>query len=63
MADCSKCLLYDEFYDSIKNETDDVTIEGEQNKVHYYCVMYDEHIDDYFVHGKKCKHYLSEKTP
>ncbi len=56
MADCKKCPFYDEDYDSMKNRMNDVIIEGEEYEEHHFCMMHDNHIDDYFIHGKKCEY-------
>lgn len=56
MADCKNCPFYDEDYDSMKNRMNDVIIEGEEYEEHHFCIMYESHIDEYFVHGKKCEH-------
>lgn len=56
MANCKKCPFYDEEYDSMKIRMNDVIIEGEENEEHHFCVMHENHIDDYFVHGKKCEY-------
>jgi hypothetical protein len=56
MANCNKCPFYDAEYDRIKSGLDDVIIEGEEHEEHHFCIMHKEHIDDYFVHGKKCPH-------
>lgn len=56
MADCKKCPFYDSEYDSMKNKMNDVIIEGEEHKEHHYCIMYENHIDDYFIHGEKCEY-------
>ena len=56
MAYCKKCPFYNAEFDEIRNLTNDVIIEGHEYEEHHYCIMYDDHIDDYFIHGKKCEH-------
>ena len=55
MANCKNCFLYDEDYNLMKNKMNDVIIEGEEHEEHYFCIMHDDPIDDYFIHKKKCE--------
>ena len=61
MADCKNCIFYDEDYDFMKNKMNDVIIEGEEPEEHHFCMMHEGHIDDYFVHKKKCEYEVSKK--
>lgn len=63
MADCKKCPFYDVEYDRKKSGLDDIIVEGEEHKEHHYCPMHDKHIDDYFIHGKKCEYEVKKQTP
>lgn len=62
MAGCRNCPFYDAEYDSMKNELNDVIIEGQEYKEHHYCIMYDNHIDDFFIGEKQCEFEQAE-TP
>ena len=53
MADCEKCPFYNAEFEEIRKLTDDTIIEDEE---HHFCIMHDDHIDDYFIHGKKCEY-------
>jgi hypothetical protein len=56
MANCKKCPFYDSEYDELRQSGNDTIIEGQEHKEHHFCIMHEGHIDDYFIHKKKCEY-------
>jgi hypothetical protein len=56
MANCKKCPFYASEYDELRQSGNDTIIEDQEHKEHHFCIMHDDHIDDYFIHGKKCEY-------
>ena len=60
MEYCKKCIFYDKDYDELLQSGDDILLAGEEQKEKHYCRLYDKHIDDDIVSGKKECEYHAE---
>ena len=58
MAYCDNCALWNSGYNKMRQERDDVIVEGEKPKERFFCPMYDDVIPDGVHENGPCPYFF-----
>ena len=60
MAYCDNCIHWNESNNAMKQEWDDVVVEGEPEKERFYCPMYEDAIPDGVHERGPCPYFFED---